>query len=1059
MPRARRWAFVVLYSVSGAAALVYEVTWTRLFTLYLGHTVAAASTVLAAFMGGLAAGAWLTRNTEGRLRTYALLELLAAAIAIALPLAVGATTPALTWAYADGSAPARFAFVRITISLALLGVPAAAMGATFPVASRWFSPEGAAGAGPLYAANTAGAAVGALAGGFWLVPALGGRGTTWVGVALNVIAALGALWLARGHPVATAPAPPTSAPRARRRMAAPDRPASAAAPQPLIAWIAVAVSGFVALVFEVAWTRLLALAIGPTTYAFATMAASFITGLAIGSATASAVVKRIAQPAALLAGTLAGTAVAALLAAWYAASRLPLVVAGQVADPAAAFTHVIATQGAIVALLLLPMTFMLGAAFPLALAAASRGAARVGRDVAAVYAANTGGAIAGALAGGFILLPSFGLEATFRVTSLVAGLVGLTCWVLASRAAGASLRRAVAGGVAGAVAVTLAIALPQWDRDLLASGAYKYAPYVKSGDLDAALRAGHLEFYEDGAAATVTVRDLAGVRSLAIDGKVDASNGADMLTQRLLGLLPMLLHRQPRDICVIGLGSGVTVESALAAGGVRRADVVEISREVVDASALFRRENGHVLDRPAVRLILGDGRSHLQLTRSTYDVIISEPSNPWMAGVAALFTREFFESARERLAPDGLLCQWAHTYDISGPDLRSIVRTFASVFPDGTMWLVGEGDLLLVGSRGQSVESRLPLVAARWQRGSIPALLQDVGVAGGATPFALLSLFAGGPAELQAFAGTAPIQTDDRMALEFSAPRGIYGRLASENTRDIRALADSRPATITDVLDRATAGDWTVRGRMELKAEAYELAFEAFERAVRLDPTDREALAGLTEAAAGGGREPSEAALLDELAAAHPGSAAVRIEQSRLLAAQGDYPAARAAAQGAMAIAPDDPHAGEQFASVLADAGDRETLAPFADRLAARFPDRVAPRYFQAAAAFLAGNPAAAADRARAIVVAHPQDARSQNLLGIACASLGHADCARTAFLAALDANPRDPTTYVNLGQLRIQTGDAAGAIESFSAALALDPSSTAARDGLAQARAARTKS
>src|SRR5262249_22249627 len=161
-----------------------------------------------------------------------------------------------------------------------------------------------------------------------------------------------------------------------------------------------------------------------------------------------------------------------------------------------------------------------------------------------------------------------------------------------------------------------------WDSELLSAGAYKYAPYIASGDLDVGLRAGTLEYYKEGAAATVSVRRVTGVRALAIDGKVDASNGGDMLTQRLLGLLPVALHGQAQDICVIGLGSGVTLGSALAPGTVRHADVIEISPEVVEASDFFKRENAAALTNPAVRLIVGDGRSHLLLTPRKYDVIV-----------------------------------------------------------------------------------------------------------------------------------------------------------------------------------------------------------------------------------------------------------------------------------------------------------------------------------------------------------------------------------------------------------------------------------------------------
>ena len=219
--------------------------------------------------------------------------------------------------------------------------------------------------------------------------------------------------------------------------------------------------------------------------------------------------------------------------------------------------------------------------------------------------------------------------------------------------------------LAGGVAAVITFAVPEWDRDLITSGAYKYARQMSVADLESTLRAGQLEYYKEGAAGTVSVRRLAGSLSLAIDGKVDASNAGDMLTQRLLGLLPVLLHPEPRDALVIGLGSGVTADAVLASGEVRRVDIVEISPEVAEASAYFDRENHEVLKKPAVRLLIGDGRSHLRLSDAQYDVIISEPSNPWMAGVAALFTREFFEAARARLRSGGVFCQWAHTYEIA----------------------------------------------------------------------------------------------------------------------------------------------------------------------------------------------------------------------------------------------------------------------------------------------------------------------------------------------------------------------------------------------------------
>src|SRR5262249_29665295 len=645
--RGSRWLFVLLYTMSGAAALVYEVTWTRLLTLRMGHTVSAVSTVLAAFMGGLAIGAWMAGrfpiSGSRRLRTYAVLEFLIALIAIVLPLALRSTEPAIAWAYADGETPMRFAFARAALSFIMLAVPAAAMGATFPIAASWFAElsarvkPGAAGrsaadAGVLYAANTAGAAAGAIGAGFWLIPLAGPPGPTAIGGALNGGAGVGALWLSQRDAIPTVePVQPGIKPDARkdkRRKSQParrDRRSATPDPRPILASTAAAVSGFTALVFEVAFTRLLALVIGPTTFAFATMAASFITGLALGSTAGARVSRKISRPAYWLAGTLAVAAIGGSLAASYAASRLPLMVAADVAAATVTFESVVLRQAFEVALLMLPMTFALGAAFPLALATASSGAESVGPETARGYAATTLGAIAGSVRAGFVLAPRLALHARFGGRSRFASVcaVAIAGWaVLESRAVAPTRRLVVIGALAVAgVLFAVVVDVPPWDRELLSSGAYKYAPYIHTrdaSDLEASLRAGRLEYYKEGAAATVSVRRLAGRLSLAIDGKVDASNAGDMLTQRLLGVLPVFIHRHPDQLCVIGLGSGVTVASAMATGLVRHADVVEISPEVAAAAAFFSTENARVLESPNVRLIVGDGRSHLQLSKRRY---------------------------------------------------------------------------------------------------------------------------------------------------------------------------------------------------------------------------------------------------------------------------------------------------------------------------------------------------------------------------------------------------------------------------------------------------------
>ena len=419
---------------------------------------------------------------------------------------------------------------------------------------------------------------------------------------------------------------------------------------------------------------------------FATMAAAFITGIALGSSLGVRLARRSTRAGFWLAAMLAVTSVATTVAAWFTASYLPLAVARTVATHTA-FGSLFLREALAILLVLLPASVSLGATFTLALATASTGADSSARQTAYVYTANTLGAVAGALAAGFVLVPVFGLQLTFLYTSVVLLVAGFGIIAISgrgrpegrhyddgrhggSRSAGLQASLAAQRGhwrsngrqavviLAGCVIAIVMFSVPEWDRDLITSGAYKYARQLSTENLESSLRAGRLEYYKEGPAGTVSVRRVTGARSLAIDGKVDASNGADMLTQRLLGLLPTMLHAGPRDALVIGLGSGVTADAVLASDEIRHLDVVEISPEVVEASEYFVRENHDVLRKPAVRLLVGDGRSHLRLSARQYDVIVSEPSNPWMAGVSALFTREFFAAARARLRSGGIFCQW-----------------------------------------------------------------------------------------------------------------------------------------------------------------------------------------------------------------------------------------------------------------------------------------------------------------------------------------------------------------------------------------------------------------
>ena len=522
-----RWLFLAAYICSGMAGLIYQVTWTRLFALYLGHSTAAASTVLAAFMGGLCGGAVLGGRLAGQwsprraLHVYALLELIVLASALAVPAALGVLAPRLRTFYGDGSHTLVFESARVLVCIGVLLVPALALGATFPFAVRWFARSGA-----LYAANTVGAAIGALLTGFVLLKSLGHTRTILIGAAASAASAAVALILARR--TAEVPAARVRGVSQASRKTVPFYENDG----PWIGMTILTLTGFATFVFEIAWMRLFAMVIGPSTYAFSATVSAFIAALAIGSVLGTFLSARTRRPAAVLGLALAIAGISALWASSYAGTTLPRRVAEELASTTLSFGGVLALQIAMVASIIMPSAIALGTAFPLALGMAAGSGVDSARRAGSAYGLNTLGSVAGSLAAGFLTIPLAGLEHTIRIGAAV---LFVSTVLIAMRVMLPGLYRrsmltlALAGGV-------LLMTTPPWDRELLAGGAY-HVPIANAGTL---------LYYREGATGTVSVASLNGGLSLAIDGKVDASTSDDMLTQKMLAHLPLLLHGHPR---------------------------------------------------------------------------------------------------------------------------------------------------------------------------------------------------------------------------------------------------------------------------------------------------------------------------------------------------------------------------------------------------------------------------------------------------------------------------------------------------------------------------------
>jgi spermidine synthase len=763
------WWGAVCFFASGAAGLLYEVVWSKQLSYLLGNSLHAVATVVAAFLCGLALGARflgvpLARRGNGP-RVYAALELGVGMLGvISLPVLRGLDPLVGEFYRALGGEGASFALVRFALLFALLLPPAALMGATLPVLVAHFEHDLV---GPalsrLYALNTFGAVAGSLAGGFALLPGIGLLATTWCAAALNVSVALLAWTVAR----------PAAPPGRARAPAAEVRSDGLMGGARGVFALLFALSGVAALAFQIAWVRLFSLVFGSSVYSFSAVLGIYLFGLALGSAL---ITRAMARGVSLLTFgrlQLALAVVAAL--ALHAFSRLPQWMYDLGERSGTNWGGLMVGEAWMAALLLLAPCALLGAAFPVATRLLQRRDG--GHATGVAYAVNTLGTITGSLAAGFFAVPTWGVQGTHLAALLLCLAIGLGAFALARARAPWSGRDL--GLALGAVLVVggLCVAAPRWDPSLMSTGLYRpiqaanLAGYAQSMGGEGSLvwrasRTEHVLFYREGVNGSVLVgTDVEGrSRWLRVGGKVDASTD-DMETQALLGLIPAALADSGARTLVIGLGSGITAEGALAAGA-GRTDVVELEPAVVQASRFFHGPGEDPLDDPRVHLVLGDARTHLAHGAGRYGLVVSEPSNPWIAGVNNLFTVDFYRRVRARLEPDGVFCQWMQLYELSPETFASMVASFLEVFPEGQVFSVWRAvDVLLVAvpdGRRLALE-RLDSPAAR-------RLLDRARIG---SPADLAGYYAGRLSALQPVARGAPLNRDDRPIVEYRAPQDL----------------------------------------------------------------------------------------------------------------------------------------------------------------------------------------------------------------------------------------------------------------------------------------------
>jgi len=789
---------LICFFLSGFSGLIYEILWTRLMVEIIGCAPFAVSIILTIFMGGLGLGSYLAGRSIDRIRqplamvkVYGLLELVIGVYALLIPLVLTVLKPIQSILY-NGLYDRFMVYHLVTFMLSalVLGLPIICMGATLPILCRFcianLTHLGTH-TGRLYGLNTIGAALGALSCGFWLISRWGVAGALTVAVAVNFMIGLACLaigYKARLGLAAKLKAGGGDEPETHKKpLINPDSPGSLESKAALAIF---GVSGFCAMASEVIWTRLLGLIVGPTTYSFTIVLVTFITGLALGSLIFGRLADRSQNTFRLL------------LFTQIAAALLVLGISQILGGSQLFFAKLIFSfedQFALLSLLkaavlfgfmLLP-TLCFGACFPLVGKITTRSVTQVGRSIGLAYMINTVGALMGAFCAGFVLIPLAGKESGL---SLVVGLQLLTCLLAAGIQLGKKKQRPLnfAGLAAPLLAgLVLCFYYPAFNHAQLATGKYSRfekirAELIDSGWLESLFQGSRilarseteeLVYYGEGIGGFTTVvksADALGTikYTLANSGKPDATSQGDMTTQTLLAHFPMLFQKNPRTVMVIGLASGVTAGEVLWYP-VDQLDILEINDQVVAASNFFAPWNNHVLAAPRTRLILQDARAHLQLTGRSYDVIISEPSNPWMAGLAALFTREFFALAKDRLTDEGVFVQWMHAYQMDWETFALVGRTFAGVFPNSLLLSTepsgGANDYLLVGFKGQN---RLDLAYAdrkqTYVQKSSNVTLKD--------PRLLYRMIMS--QNLPKLFGAGDIHTDNHPRLEFAAPKLMH---------------------------------------------------------------------------------------------------------------------------------------------------------------------------------------------------------------------------------------------------------------------------------------------
>lgn len=780
------------FGVLGFVALVFQVVFVRKLTLLFGLTAPAAATVLAVYFLGLAIGSFVFGKISDKLseaknqKIYSLLFVIISVYGFLFPLIFKALNFFVL--FVNSLYPLHFSgfnFFTFLFSFIFLIVPAICIGAGFPMINKILVHEKESFGKKIsffYFAETLGSVLGAALAGFWLIPSFGNNATIFIASGLSFVFG-GLLFSLFGNR--------EDVPRTEIKVSDAQSNEQDGQHEPSIKnnifIYALFITGFLALALEVLYTKTLILFIGSSTYAFSLILVMFLLGIALGSWSFSLFADRIKRGYAYF-GVCLGLIGFWLFLTSQFFEKLPfwfLQVLGSYNS--FEFGGTLLSQTFITLLVIFPATFVMGIVFPFGIKLAEPGIQTLGSGIGRLYFANTIGGVVGSLVAGFVLLPAIGYSRTLTVI-LVLYFILAGVFLFKERGIGWFMK--------GATVFffiffgTFAIFSSPWGKKNLTLGSFIYAPTYLNYGIDVVkktIERDKVLFYKEGL-SNIAVMKRGPITLLKVNGKVDASNGIDDLESEILaGVLPMIFHPDPKEVLVIGLGSGITLGSVNQFDSAVNIDTLEIDPATIEAASYFKPFNHDALNDPRGKTIFADGRNYMLLNDKKYDVISSHPSNVWVAGNVNLFTKEYYELAKSRLKNDGLMFQWIHVYSMDPENVRAVYKTFQEVFPQVYLFnSSNSGDMFMIGAlEKDSTLLHFDALSKKMDDEKIAGELQRIYIA---SPYELLAYLVSEGDRFRVFSESAQVNTDDKNFLEFQAPKSIYKATVAEALREIDAL-------------------------------------------------------------------------------------------------------------------------------------------------------------------------------------------------------------------------------------------------------------------------------